>query len=113
MLSVVKKSSDVLSASCTCVAGKGEACCHIAALIFYLEDFMRQGYIDLPTDTTATDHLQEWHVPPKRDVSYSLWKASCSGRMNMSRLCTHLSVITTACTPPTPNPIMTMHRRSS
>ena len=72
MLLVVKKSGDVLSASCTCVAGKGEACCHFAALIFYLEDFMRQGYIDLPTDTTAIDHLQEWHVPPKCDVSAQL-----------------------------------------
>ena len=51
---VVKKSGDVLSASCTCVAGNGEACSHIAALMFYLEDFMRQGHSDLPTDTAAT-----------------------------------------------------------
>ena len=28
---VVTKSGDVLSASCTCVAGKGEACSHITA----------------------------------------------------------------------------------
>jgi len=66
---VVKKSGDVLSASCTCVAGKGETCSHIAALMFYLEDFMRQGHSDLPTNTAATDRLQQWHVPPKRDVS--------------------------------------------
>ena len=66
---IVKKSGDVLSASCTCFTGKGEACSHIAALMFYLEDFMRQGHSDLPTDTAATDHLQQWHVPPKHDVS--------------------------------------------
>ena len=54
---VVKKSGDVLSASCTCVAEKGEACGHIAALMFYLEDFMRQDHSDLPTDTAATDLL--------------------------------------------------------
>ena len=66
---LVKKSGDVLSAACTCVAGKDEACSHTAALIFDLEDFMRQGHSDLPTDTAATDHLQQWHVPPKRDVS--------------------------------------------
>ena len=54
---LVKKSGDVLSASGTCVAEKGEACSHIAALMFYLEDFMRQDHSDLPTDTAATDHL--------------------------------------------------------
>ena len=54
---VVKKSGDVLSASCTCIAEKGEACGHIAALMFYLEDFMRQDHSDLPTDTAATDLL--------------------------------------------------------
>ena len=51
------------------VAGKGEACSHIAALMFYLEDFMRQGHSNKPSDTAATDHLQQWHVPLKRDVS--------------------------------------------
>ena len=30
---------------------------------------MRQDNSDLPTDTAATDHLQQWHVPPKHDVS--------------------------------------------
>ena len=65
---LVKKSGDVLSASCTCISGKGEACSHIPALMFYLKDFMRQGHSDLPTNTAATSHLQQWPVPPKRDV---------------------------------------------
>ena len=60
---VVKKSDDVLSASCTCVAEKGEACGHIAALMFYLENITRQDHSDLPTDTAATVHLQQWHAP--------------------------------------------------
>ena len=110
---VVKKSGDVLSAACTCVAGKGEACSHIAALMFYLEDFMRQGHSDLPTDTAATDHLQQWHVPLSVMFLHSLWKASRLGRLNMSRFCAHLLVIATAHTPLTTNQIMTMHRRSS
>ncbi len=62
---VVKKSGDVLSASSTMVEGRGEACSHIAALMFYLEDFMRQDHSYLPTDTAAADHLQQWHVSPK------------------------------------------------
>ena len=49
--------NDVFSASCTCVAEKGEVCSHIAALMFDLGDFMRQDHSDLPTDTAATDHL--------------------------------------------------------
>lgn len=110
---VVKKSGDVLSAACTCVAGKGEACSHIAALMFYVEDFMRQGHSDLPTDTAATDHLQQWHVPLSVMFLHSLWKASRLGRLNMARFCAHLLVIATAHTPLTTNQIMTMHRRSS
>ena len=66
---LVKKSGNALSAGCTCIAGKGEACNHIGALMFYLEDFMRQDHSCLPTDTAATDNLQQWHVPLKRDVS--------------------------------------------
>ena len=30
---------------------------------------MRQGRMHLPTATATTDHLQQWHYPPKRDVS--------------------------------------------
>ena len=81
--------------------------------MFYLEDFMRQGHSDLPADPAATDHLCSNGMSPLSVFLHSLWKASHLGRMNMARLCTHLLVITTACTPPTPNPIMTMHRRSS
>ena len=81
MLCIWLLRNDVLSASCTCIAEKGEACSHIVALMFYLEDFMRQDHSDLPTDTAATDHLQQWHVPPKCDVSaqpvegIKIWKA--------------------------------------
>ena len=37
--------------------------------MFYFENFMRQGHGDLSTETAATNHLQQWHGPPKRDVS--------------------------------------------
>ena len=74
---VVKKSGDVLSASCTCSAEKGEACSHIAALMFYLENIMRQEHSNLPTDTDATVHLQQWKTrftlgyPPLRRLWHS------------------------------------------
>ena len=55
---VLKTSGDVLAAQCKCVAGKGEACNHIAALLFYIEDIKRRSIMHLPSDRTATDCLQ-------------------------------------------------------
>jgi hypothetical protein len=57
------------------VAGKEEACSHVAALLFYMEDFICQQnagdsmLTSIPEDRTATDELQCWHVPPKRSIS--------------------------------------------
>ena len=62
----------VSAAACKCVAGKGEACSHVAALMFYIEDYIRNAENNgstLPEDRTPTDQLQQWHVPPKRDIS--------------------------------------------
>ena len=39
---------------CNCVAGKGEACSHVAALLFYLNDLTSRAITTLPTDTTVT-----------------------------------------------------------
>ena len=53
---------------CNCVAGKGEACSHVAALLFYLDDLTSCAITTLPTDTTVTGRPQQWHKPPKRNV---------------------------------------------
>ena len=107
---VVRKSDDVLSVSCTCCTG--EACNLIAALMLYMEDFMRQSHSDLPTDTTATGTCSNGMSSLSVMFLNSLWKASCLGRPNMVSV-VNLSVIATACTPQTPNLQMTMHRCSS
>ena len=65
---ILKKAGDVVSAKCKCVAGEGGACSHIAALLFYIEDIKRRDMQMLPSDRTVTDALQQWHVPPKRNV---------------------------------------------
>lgn len=62
------KNGDVLGAQCNCVAGKGGACSHVAALLFYLENFFRNGATTLPSEGAVTDRLQQWHVPPKRSI---------------------------------------------
>ena len=38
----------VVGASWSCVAGKGGACSHVAALMFYFEDFIKKGTKVLP-----------------------------------------------------------------
>ena len=53
-----------MGASCSCVASKGGACSHVAALMFYFEDFIKKGTKILPND-----RLQQWHVPPKRVIT--------------------------------------------
>ena len=60
------------AATCKCVGGKGEACSHVAALMFYIEDYIRNAENHgrtLLEDRTHTDQLQQWHVPSKRDIS--------------------------------------------
>ena len=63
-----KKDGIVVTAECNCVAGKGGACSHVAALLFFIEDFKKKE-APLPSDRTVTDRLQQWHVPPKRNVA--------------------------------------------
>jgi hypothetical protein len=48
---------------CTCVGGLGEACTHIAGLLFSIEDFVSRGYKTLPDDQASTDKLCRWIVP--------------------------------------------------
>ena len=64
----LKRNGKVVAAQCSCVAGQGEACSHVAALMFYLEDKMRQKDMHLPADTSSTGRLQQWHMPSKRVV---------------------------------------------
>ena len=59
-----KKDGTVVTAECNCVAGTGGACSHIAALLFFNEDFKKKE-APLPSDRTVTDRLQQWHVAPK------------------------------------------------
>ena len=59
----------VVGASCSCVAGKGGACSHVAALMFNFEDLIKKCTKVLPNDGTVTNRLQQWHVPPKRVIT--------------------------------------------
>lgn len=63
---VLKIDGEVVGGACTYVVGKGQACSHIA-LLFFLENLKQKGTTAIPTQT-VTDKLQQWPVPPKRDI---------------------------------------------
>ncbi|XP_070549026.1 uncharacterized protein [Ptychodera flava] len=50
----------IYGGSCQCVAGLGEACSHIAAMLFALEDFVANGYKDLENGPATTEVLCKW-----------------------------------------------------
>ena len=56
---IIESSGEVCCAHCTCMAGLGETCTHIAAILFYLEVIARiQG-----TTTTCTQQTCQWIIP--------------------------------------------------
>ena len=46
----------------------GEACSHVAALLFYLEDFIRKRESNILNGESCTSRLCQWNVPRKRKV---------------------------------------------
>ena len=50
-------------ANCSCPAGQGGGCKHVAALLFQLLDFIQLELTEVPDDLTCTQLLQQWHVP--------------------------------------------------
>ena len=54
-------------ARCRCVSGLGEACSHVAALLFALEDFCARGMRTL-TGPAVTDIICQWSKPCAQKV---------------------------------------------
>lgn len=54
---------EVLAAHCVCMAGNGEACSHVAALLFYIEHGQR-----LREERSCTDGVNQWLPPHIRKI---------------------------------------------
>ena len=65
---LLKTHGEIVAGACTCVAGKGPACSHLAALLFFLEDWKQKDTTTLPSHSAKADKPQQWHVPPKCDI---------------------------------------------
>ncbi len=60
-----KKCGTIICAHCTCMAGLGEACSHIAALLFAVEVHNRLK------DTSCTSQPCQWLSPTMKNVPYA------------------------------------------
>lgn len=57
---------DVYSAQCNCVACLGEACKHVAALLFCVENAAKKKLKKLPSELSKTSMPMRWNQPPKK-----------------------------------------------
>lgn len=62
---VIENSGEVCCAHCNCMAGLGEACTHIGAILFYLEAVCR-----FEEAKTCTQGLCTWNVPCLKKIEY-------------------------------------------
>lgn len=63
VVAIDKDSESPIGSSCECTAGQGEACTHVAAMLFAIEDFTSLGYHSLPDDPASTELLCAWNGP--------------------------------------------------
>ncbi|XP_028416374.1 uncharacterized protein LOC114540378 [Dendronephthya gigantea] len=63
---------EVIEARCTCVAGNGGCCKHVAAALFQMLDFIELELTEVPDDLTCTQLLQEWHVPSCENIKTAI-----------------------------------------
>ncbi|XP_070559916.1 uncharacterized protein [Ptychodera flava] len=63
-----KTTGDIYGGKCRCVAGLGEACSHMGALLFSLENYIALGMIAMPS-TTCTEKLCTWKKPASLKVT--------------------------------------------
>ena len=60
--------SNILIACCMLILYRlGQACNHVAALLFFIEH--HAGHDKLPTDKTKTSKPMTWNQPPKKEVT--------------------------------------------
>ena len=56
---ICEKTGKTLATHCNCMAGLGEACSHVAAVMFYVECAVR-----IRNSKTVTDEKAYWMLPP-------------------------------------------------
>ncbi|XP_041373282.1 uncharacterized protein LOC121386449 [Gigantopelta aegis] len=88
-----KKQGYVISAHCTCMAGLGEACSHIAAVLFKIEAGVKLGFSKQSRTSTACVwnrfYRKEVTPQPLREINFSRHK---KGSLNRKRITPQIEV---------------------
>ena len=62
---IVEKCGNILCAHCNCMAGLGECCSHVGAVLFYVE-----FAVNLRDPETCTEEKAYWLLPGYKKVEY-------------------------------------------
>lgn len=71
---LAKSDGEILAAHCTCMAGNGEACSHVAALLFYMQYVARARQDRSCTDTDNSwlpPHIRKIHARPVSEMDFA------------------------------------------
>ena len=66
IVSLGELSGYVVGAQCSCKAGAGGCCKHVAELLYSILDYVELGLKDIPQDKSCTEQPQQWHKPKKK-----------------------------------------------
>ena len=64
---VHNQEGDVLSAKCTCKAGKSSYCNHVMALLIEIADYYLHQLAEVPEEAACTERARRWGIPGERD----------------------------------------------
>ncbi|KAH8038207.1 hypothetical protein HPB51_024980 [Rhipicephalus microplus] len=94
-----KSDGEVVAAHCSCIAGNGEACSHVAALLFYLEYGVRARDSD-----SCTYVANSWLPPHVRKIQHTrylsgsvvtgrlIWRSTRDNGFPTGALCSRTSL---------------------
>lgn len=62
---IIIKAGDIICAHCDCVAGMGEVCSHVGAVLYHLTSIHHSALVKQVVGTSVTDVEQQWGRPSK------------------------------------------------
>ena len=65
---IAEKSGEILYVHCNCMAGLGESCSHVGALLFYVEAAVRIRESKTVTGEKALSQEKKWYCPDCRKL---------------------------------------------
>jgi hypothetical protein len=67
-----QNAGEIFYTKCSCKAGAGGCCKHVAATLYQLVDYKELDIVVIPDDKACTDVLQQWHDPGELNNSEAI-----------------------------------------